>query len=81
MNNETEFANQDEEISYKDMWLELKSRLQEAIEDAKDALNAYREADAYIKEFEAASEIQGLKEALSEMNWIEKYPKKEGNGK
>ena len=31
-NSETEFANQDEEISYKDMWLKLKENLQSVIE-------------------------------------------------
>ena len=36
-NNETEFANQDEEISYKDMWLDYKKRLKEVQEEAEQS--------------------------------------------
>jgi hypothetical protein len=33
--NETEFANQDEEISYKDMWLRLKAKVEALRQEAK----------------------------------------------
>jgi hypothetical protein len=73
-NNETEFANQDEEISYKDMWLRLKAKVealrQEAIDKAED--------------LRILGDFSGYKELFTVLAWIDtvlSYMKEEENGK
>ena len=71
-NNETEFANQDEEISYKEMWLDYKKRVKEVQEEAEQsAIRLIKTHDdgLALEELEIAFAYQM---ALEDMESIEK---------
>ena len=69
--NETEFANQDEEISYKGMWLRLKAKVEALRQEAIDKAGK-------------AETTTDFKELITVQGWIDTvlhYMKEEENGK
>ncbi len=69
MKNETEFANQGEEISYKDMWLELKKTLESRIEDYERRSVLHVNCHEYA--MNCLAKVYGFDEVLEEMDDIE----------
>ena len=69
MNNETEFANQDEEISYKDMWLTLKEDLANLIKD--NERNSVLHAQCHEFAMECLAKAYGFDKVLEKMSDIE----------
>ena len=57
-NNETEFANQDEEISYKDMWLELKTRFEDCKKGAEMLARQEKDREQYSRYLTKADEME-----------------------
>ena len=72
--NELEIANQDEEISYKDMWLTLKKDLANLIKD--NEVDAVLHVQCHEFAMECLAKAYGFDKALDKMNEIE-----EENGK
>ena len=78
MNNETEFANQDEEISYKGMWLSLKSYLTQDVERAKEAIPLWLDDDKNNGLWacqELIDRARYYKEVLGEAERLERFEK------
>ena len=72
--NELEIANQDEEISYKDMWRRLKAKVEALRQEAIDKAEDLRVLD----------DFSGYKELFTVQGWIDtvlSYMKEEENGK
>ena len=72
--NELEIANQDEEISYKGMWLRLKAKVEALRQEAIDKAEDLRIMD----------DFSGYKELFTVLAWIDTvlhYMKEEENGK
>ena len=79
--NETEFANQDEEISkgmdYKDLWDSLREDAKEDLEIKRDRLERYLHENNYDEVIMLAGVLKGIEAVIDTMDWLEECQRKE----
>ena len=80
-NNETEFANQDEEISkgmdYKDLWDSLREDAKEDLEIKRGWLERYMRENNYDEVIMLAGVLKGTEAVIDTMDWLEECQRKE----
>ena len=81
MTNETEFANQDEEISngmdYKDLWDSLREDAKEDLEIKRGRLERYMRENNYDEVIMLAGVLKGIEAVIDTMDWLEECQRKE----
>ena len=80
-NNETEFANQDEEISkgmdYKALWDGLHEDAKEDLEIKRGKLECYLRENNYDEVIILAGVLKGIEAVIDTMDWLEECQRKE----
>ena len=79
--NETEFANQDEEISkgmdYKDLWDSLREDAKEDLGIKRGWLERYMRENNYDEVIMLAGVLKGTEAVIDTMDWLEECQRKE----
>ena len=79
--NETEIANQDEEISkgmdYKDLWDSLREDAKEDLEIKRGRLERYMRENNYDEVIMLAGVLKGIEAVIDTMDWLEECQRKE----